>query len=81
MRTVSMNCLFLFQECDLYKRQERFHKAVFSLKYTYVNNLFGTTAQSEVFQETRKPTEVIACLIIGFVLNTWILHTSKIFLL
>lgn len=57
------------------------HKAMFSLKYTYVNNLFGTTTQSEMFEEMRKPTEVIACLITGFVLNTWILHTSKISLL
>lgn len=65
----------------IYIRYNSLHKAIFSLKCTYINDGFGTTAQSETFQETRKPSEIIACLIIGFVLNTWILRTSKIFLL
>jgi len=62
--------------------QTNFYKSVFSLEYTYVNDLHGTTAQSEMLQEKRlksKPTEHIACLIVNFVLNTWIFNVSEVF--
>lgn len=54
-----------FRNVTYVRYNNNLHKAIFSLKYTYVNNLFGATAQSETFQETRKPFEVIVCLIIG----------------
>lgn len=51
--------------------QNNFYKSISSLEYVYINDLHGSTAQSEMFQERRlnsKPAEVIACLL-SFVLN------------
>lgn len=40
-----------FRNVIYIKYKNSVHKAMFSLKYTYVNNLFGTMAQSEIFEE------------------------------
>lgn len=40
-----------FRNVIYIKYKNSVHKAMFSLKYTYVNNLFGTTALSEIFEE------------------------------
>lgn len=51
--------------------QNNLYKSISSLEYVYVNDLHGTTAQSEMFQERRLRRQAITSvgLLLSFVLN------------
>lgn len=61
--------------------QNNLYKSVFSLEYIYVNYLHGSTALLQDKRLNSNPTEVIACFIVSFVLNTWTFNTLEVFLL